>query len=801
MLKHYWVTALRNLVRNKLFTFINIVGLSLSIAIFFALTGYVRYQFSFDKFYENGERIYRINYFEYQAGEPILQTARTHDRTALLVHEYVPQVEAVTRLYHEKAYVWTENVKTVDQVMLYVDSSFFKVFDVKIISGSAEKSLVAPLSVMVSRSQARVYFGHEEPVGKTVFFNERLPFVITGVFEDIPQNSSVRFDWLLSWSTMPFYGWIKKDGDFSTPWTYTYVKLRKNISDLDAVNDGLTALASEHILSLQHRGHTARHEVQPYTSLHTSQPLSGEIMPGANKTVLYALLSLSLFILIAGWVNYVNLSLAQSLERAEEIGVRKVFGAGRVQISGQFLLEALILSVITFLAGYGLYVLFTGPFSHVLFNNVSFMSISTTTFIVYAFGFITLTALIAFYPASFISKIRPALIMKNQMSKGRRASFLHQGLIVFQFFMAVTIVGITIIAGRQVRYMQSFDTGFNSRQTITLRSPASTNSDSLRQTRWNAFRNDVLQHSAFVAGTCSFNIPGEPIRFHDESVHAIGSQNEKKQSFSYLWVDDGYQETFGLTLLAGRNFNQRETGRTCLINETGMKALGYKSPADAINTTIMDNDGKPTTVIGVLKDYHHESIRKTVDPIVFVHRHPFEYGYFTFLVNSREGKYLQVLEQVFHKHYPDDQFVYYFVDSYFEAQYASDELFGKLLNLFSVISIVVACLGLFGMASLSMVKRTREIGIRKVLGASVMNILTLISRNYIILLMISCALAFPLAYYLTTRWLQQFSYKITVQWWMVVLPGVVVLAFTILTIATQCVRAALKDPARTLRED
>jgi putative ABC transport system permease protein len=801
MLKHYWVTALRNLIRNKLFTSINIIGLSLSIAIFLALTSYVRYQFSFDKFYDDGDRVYRINYFEYQAGQPVLQSARTHDRTALLVHEYVPQVEAVSRVYHEKAYVWTEHVKIVDQVMLYVDSSFFKVFDVKIISGSADKSLVAPLSVMVSQSQAKVYFGDDDPVGKTVFFNERLPFVITGVFEDIPETSSLEFDWLLSWSTMPFYGWIKKDGEFGTPWTFTFVKLRKNITDLASVNAGLTALAAEHITDLKHRGHTARHELQPYTSLHTSQPLSGEIMPGVNKTVLFALISLSVFILIAGWVNYVNLSLAQSLERADEIGVRKVFGAARMEISGQFLLEAILLSAMTFAAGYGLYALFTGPFSHVLFNNVSFMSVTTTTFILYAVGFITVTAVIAFYPANFISKIRPALIMKNQMSKGKGASLLHQGLIVFQFFMAVTIVGITIIAGRQVKYMQSFDTGFNSHQTITLRSPASTNSDSLRQTRWNAFRNEVLQHSAFISGTCSFNIPGEPIRFHDEAVHAIASQNEKKQSFSYLWVDDGYVETFGLTLLAGRNFTQRETGKTCLINETAMKGLGYNSPTDAINTAITDSDRERITIIGVVKDYHHESVRKTVDPIIFVHRHPFEYGYFTFLVKSREGQYLQVLEKLFHKHYPDDQFIHYFIDSYFESQYASDELFGRLLNLFSAIAIVVACLGLFGMASLSMVKRTKEIGIRKVLGASTINILALISKNYVVLMLISCALAFPLAYYLTDRWLQQFSYKIDVEWWMVVLPGVIVLAFTILTIASQSVRAALKDPAKTLRED
>jgi len=211
MLKHYWNTAIRNLIRHKLFTFINVIGLSLGIAIFLSLTGYVNYQFSFDKFYKDGDRIYRINYFEDQHGQPVLQSARTHDRTALLVHEYAPQVEAVTRLYNEKAYIYTEDTRIVDQDMLFVDSSFFQVFPVKIISGSSERSLIPPHSVMISQSQAKVYFGNADPLGKTLYFNERLPVTITGVFEDIPANTSINFDFLISWSTQTSYGWVPKD--------------------------------------------------------------------------------------------------------------------------------------------------------------------------------------------------------------------------------------------------------------------------------------------------------------------------------------------------------------------------------------------------------------------------------------------------------------------------------------------------------------------------------------------------------------------------------------------------------------
>ncbi len=803
MLKHYWITAIRNLMRSKLFTSINVVGLSVSIALFMALTGYVAYQFSYDTFYKDAERIYRIDYYEYQQGQPVLQSSRTHDRAALLAGEYLPQIEAVTRVYNEKAYVFTEDVRIVDQDMLFVDSSFFKVFDVKIISGSADNSLIPPKAVMISQSQAKVYFGDADPVGKTIYFNERLPFTITGVFEDIPANSSIDYDFLLSWSTMPFYGWVSKDGDFSFPWTFTFVKLREHATDIAVINNELSRMAAEHIRSLKDRGHTGRYELRPYLDLHTSTTLAGEIKPGINRTVLYALISLAVFILVAAWINYINLSLARSLERADEIGVRKVFGASRLTISGQFVLEACILSVVTFCIGFGLYHLFTGSLSQLLFTNITFASISVTSWLLYAAAFVAGTTLIAFYPANFISKYKPVMILKNKLGTGKgKANVLHQGLMVFQMFLAVAIVGITFIAGRQIKFMHEFDSGFSAGQTISLRAPASTNSDSLRYTRFTSFREEVLQLAAFKSGSASMNIPGQEIRFHDEGIHAVGSENEKKQSFWIMWVDEGYQETFGMTLLGGRNFNSQESGKgnACVINETAARALGYKTPTDAVNTTILTSDNKPVTIVGVWKDYHHESVRKPVEPVIFYHRHPHEYGYYSFNVQSREGNYLAALEEIWRRHYPNDQFIYHFMDRFFEEQYRADKLFGKLLSVFSIISISVASLGLFGMASLAMVKRTKEIGVRKVLGASVVNIVLLLCKNYIRLIAISCVFAFPVIYYLTNRWLQDFAYKITISWWMIVLPGAIVLTAALLTIATQTIRAATANPTRSLKE-
>jgi len=801
MLKHYWITALRNLGRNKLFTSINVIGLSISIAIFLALTGYVKYQLSYDTFYADGDRIYRIDYYEYQEGQPVLETARTHDRTALLTHAYVPQAEVVARMYHEKAFIFTEHVRIVDQDMLFADSSFLKVFELTMLNGSRETSLVAPHSVVISKSQAEVYFGEEDPMGKTLYFNERLPITVTGVFEDIPDNTSINFDFLISWSTMTDYGWTSREGSFDHPGVFTFVKLREKVTDLEAVNNRLTDMANEHITTLEKRGHTARYVLRPYEELHTTAGLSGELKPGTNRVLLLALVSLAVFILVAAWINYINLALARSLERADEIGVRKVFGATRLAISGQFLLEAVILSVVTFFIGWGLFLLFTGPLSNLLFTGITFLPNDIFTGLLCFIGFVTGTTLIAFYPAHFISKYKPVLILKNKLGSGRgRAKILHQGLMIFQLFLAVAIVGITFIAGKQLAYMREFDSGFNAAQTITLRGPASTNSDSLRYVRYTQFRADVLQQSEFRSGTASMNVPGQEIRFHDEAVHAVGSDNLKNQSYWIMWIDEGYQETFAMTLLGGRNFNQTETGETCMVNESAAISLGYKNPTDAVNTVVMTQDQKKVTVVGVWKDYHHESLHKSVQPIIFFHRHPHEYGYYSFQVQSRQGNYLTTLEKIWNRHYPNDQFVYYFMDRFYEDQYRADALFGKLLMLFSVISMAVASLGLFGMATLALVKKTKEIGVRKVLGASVWNILVMISRSYVKLIAISCVFAFPLAYSLTQRWLQGFAYKIEIQWWMIVLPGFTVLLVTLLTIAGQSLRAATANPVKSLKE-
>jgi len=781
---------------------INIIGLSLSIAVFLALNSYVKYHLSYDQFYPGGDRIFRIDYFEYQDDQPVLESARTHDRTALLVHTYVPQVEAVTRVYNERAYIFTEDVKIVDQDMLYVDSSFFKVFPLKMIAGDPDKALVPPKAVVISQSAAHQYFGDNDPMGKTLYFNERLPFIVMGVFEDIPSTSSIDYDFLLSWSTLSYYGWVPRDGSFDSPWTFTYVRVNKNAVNVAAIDQALSKMGNDHITNLRLKGHTVSQVLRPYEEIHFQKPLTGEVKSPVSKVLLYTLVGLSVFVLIAAWMNYINLSLAQSLTRTGEIGVRRAFGASRGIIGGQFLMESFIVAVSTFMLGAITYLLLTGPYRSWLFDGVEFAAMDFTTWGTYAAIFVLATALVSFYPSYFITGFKPVAMLKNKLGAGRGyANVLQRGLLVFQLFLAIAVVGVTFIAKRQLQFMRDMDAGFNAGQTISLRGPASTNSDSLRYNRYTEFRNEVLQSPQFVSGASAFNIPGQEIRFHDEALHAVGSENLKKQSFAVMWIDEGYQQTFDMQLTGGRNFELREALTSCIVNESAARALGFSNPSEAVSATLIGEGEMRYTVVGVWKDYHHESVHKPIVPIMFLFRHPFEYGYMSFKLASSQGNFISKLEEVWKKHYPNDTFTCYFMDSFFEDQYASDSLFAKLLGIFGFISVAIACLGLLGMASLTMVKRTREIGVRKALGATVVSILVLLFKDYLKLMVMSALLSFPLIWIVTFKWISSFSYHIELHWWMIVAPTFLVIFVSLTTIAGQAIRASLTNPTKVLRDE
>jgi putative ABC transport system permease protein len=799
MLKHYFKTAWRNLLRRKLFTFLNIAGLSLGISLFLILISYAKYEFSYDAFMPNAENIYRVDYYEYQHNDPILKSSRTHSGLSSMVKMLIPQVQSVAKAYFENCLIFNDNARA-NQRIYWAESTFISVFKLKMLRGNRATALAPPHAMIISKSQADVYFGKTDPMGQKIYLNESVPFTVTGVFEDMPANTVINCSIIVSYSTLISMLKMNPNGDFSHNWVITFVSLNPGTKNIAQINNRLEKIAMDNVASLRTRHLTGKYELRPLRQIHFSTGMTGEIEPGRSKALLYALIAVAVFILIAAWMNYINLSLAQSFQRAEEIVIRKVYGASVNSITKQFVVEAFIIGLATSVFGFIFYHLFVYFLSGYLSDDFSVTQHNNTWFwyIIILFG----TLLVSVFPARFIARYKPAFILKKQYNTGGGKHYVKNGLILFQLFLSILTIGCTIVAYKQISYLRNFDLGFNTEQTISLRAPASLNEKAVKFERYKAFRNELLADNSFLSATANINIPGQEIMNHDESLRLAGSYNEKKTSFWMAQADEGFIPTFGLRLIAGRNIEETDRGTGCLINQAALKAFGFATADKAINADIVKTDSSKIKIVGVIQDFHQESLKKGIDPIIFTYQHPVEFGYYTFRVklSNREGL-IDKMQAAWKKHYPNDPFVYYFMDEFFARQYKSDMLFGKLIGIFSVLCIVIAILGLLGLTSLTVIQRTKEIGIRKVVGAPVWRILLLLSKDYLVLVSVAYFVAMPVFLYVIYNWLQSFNYRISLEWWMFIVPGALVFSIAWLVVSIQSLKTVTANPVKSLRTE
>ncbi|MDB5013140.1 MAG: transporter permease, partial [Daejeonella sp.] len=465
MLKHYFITVYRNLLKRKLFTLINLVGLSVGMATFLVLISYVTYEFSYDTYLSDSKQIYRVDYYEYQHGETVLKNSRSHTGLSTYLKQNFPEVNYVAKAYNEECLLFNDRAKA-HQKGIWVDSTFLNVFKVKLLEGSRDKALTAPFSMAISKSLANTYFGKQSPIGKVLYFNEHVPFMISAVFEDVPANSSVKFNFLVSMTTLfKLVPDMKPEGDFGGPWVFTYVVLNKNVTDVTKLNASLKTIANENISSLKQRNLTGEYRLRPVSEIHFSQDMTGELEPGKTKVLLHALISVAIFILLAAWINYINLSMAQSFQRAEEIMVRKVYGASVFNISSQFLAEAAIISVVAAFSGFTFYRLLVNFLSVYLSADFAQTQQYHSNSIWFVLAIIIITMLSAMFPAKVIAKYNPAFILKKQYNNGSNKNLLRNGLVIFQLFLSIFTIGCTIVAYKQINYMRHFDTGFDEGQT------------------------------------------------------------------------------------------------------------------------------------------------------------------------------------------------------------------------------------------------------------------------------------------------------------------------------------------------
>ena len=807
MIQNYITVAWRNLLKYKTISFVMIFGLAASIGAFLFITQYIFSEFSYDEFHTKAENIYRIRLDDYKQGVLTNSSVVSYYAEAPAMIETVPEVENFVRLHRADGMIsyrkpTGELVNYHQKKAFYADSSLFTIFSFPLLKGAANQVLRRPESVVISATMAQTYFGQQNPIGKTLRLSTEWQggdYVVEGVFADIPANSHIHFDFVFSIQN------LLKNQQFATGgwyWTnfYTYLLLRPGTSPT-AVEGRLSGLIDQHI-GKQLKKHNIKQTfvLQPLLSIHLYSQTASEVEASGNSIIVYVLILVAFLILAIGWLNYINLATASGSERAKEVGVRKVLGSKKGQLINQFLVESLAINLVAVLIGIGLFLLaltlfdnwIPAPDGFAMLHKPLFWIVSLT---VVGLGFL----LSGFYPAFILSSFKPMAILKGGLPKQAGGESFRQALVVFQFTASIFLIIATLVIQQQFRFMQNQDLGMTIDQKLIIKAP--------KVLRTNSFTNDIryfkdrlLAHTGVQQVSASSEVPGQEIFWTDEWQRFHEPAAEYKLC-RMLAVDEDFIPTYHIKLLAGRNFDKElvRDNDAVIINQSALKAFGFTSGQQALNQEI--GNVFPKRIIGVVGDFHQQSLKTATNPIIFQHI-PWSSAYLTIALGSHSVRqFIAMLQDVYQEAFPGNAFDYFFLDDHFQQQYASDERVGLLLSWFAGLAISIACLGLFGLALFTAKQRTKEIGIRKVLGASTERIVLLLAKAFLKPVGLAILIASPLSWYAMSWWLVGFAYKTDIQWWTFVLAGGLAISIALLTVSFQSVKAALMNPVKSLRSE
>jgi len=773
---------------------LNVFGLAVGLLFFFQLISYICYEKNYDSTFNQSDRIYRVNYDVEQNGENVLHSAKTPDRLFRVLKDEIPEIEYSAVAYLENVLLRYGDKQYCDQPDLWVNGDFSKIFTFDMVAGRPR--LDEKLTCIISKSMADNIFGKEDPVGKTVYINEGMPHEVTGVFKDLPSNSHIHFNVFMSMATFIHYHWMTPEGGWQGDFCWTYLKLKEG-ADPKKLDAGLKNLSDKYLTHLTNQQRNGTFVSQPLSMVHYTSGRTGELGISTREKTVSSLMLIAGLILIVIWMNYVNLSTALSRKRLNVFATFKKLGASKFELVKLSLIESAMINILAVAVSVILYFLTRNLFTKLIGINLSqgylnYPVIISITIIVLLAGFIA-TSLISSVPAL---KVNPALLQQKKMSKNGGT----QILVGIQFFMSVFLVLCSLMVTKQINFMQKADLGVNLNQVVVLKGAASTNSNPQRRELFNAFRDEVLRNSGFVNGTATMNVPGQPLRFRNNNISIPGKQADLKQSITIGNIDNGYLETYRLKLLAGQNFDvsQRLDSAKVLISESTTQLLGFNSPGEAVGQQI-HIDGRNRTIKGVVNDFHHEGLKKAAEPLMFTHEHPFEFGFYSFRIKGDAQQALATLAKIWPKHYPNDPLDTFFSDEYFNQQYNEEMRLSKILSAFTLFAIIVASLGLFGLVSLVAQQRTKEIGVRKVNGASVGNIVVLVFSYFTKFEIAAYLLACPVAWLVIDHWLQGFAYKTSVSWWIFLLTGAIAFLISVVSVVIQTYKAATRNPVEALR--
>ena len=803
MIKNIFKISIRNLLKHGVFSSINIIGLAIGLAAFLLINAYVRFERSYDRFHEDSDQLYRLTTDQIIDGEMGVRDAMSFAPSGRALVEELPEVISYTTTYKFDDIIFRKGDNlTVESKVIAADSNYFDHFTYKILQGDPTTILDEPYSIVLTESKAREYFGDEDALGKTLelLSDFQREFIVTGIIQDIPPNTHYTFNMIMSLPSIREN--IERDA-----WSgfnyYTYLKMQKDI-DWENLKPKLGPLTKKYL----NENTKLVFNIQPVEEIHLFSDFTFEPEIHGNARTVDFLEIISILIIFIAWINYINLSTARSIERAKEVGLRKVVGAYRRQIFLQFMFESLMINVVGALIALILAELLLPSFNMLIGKQIALHLWNSPYYLMVLLGFSLVGAWVAgFYPSMVLSGFKPVTVLKGKFRSSSKGLVLRKGLVILQFTASIALISATFVVQDQVKYMLNKDLGFDVQSMIAFGEPSVP--DDQRESlnlRLSSFKDELEKQSPIISVGSVSNLPGGGSSDISSSsgLLKIAGISEPKEGTTYLqWIDDQFIPTIGLNIVAGRNFDRERQMDTSavIVNEAFLRKFDITDPESIILENIQfgrDPDNDLIPIIGVVNDFHRTTLKRAVEPsLYFYYSHP---GNTVVKIDPDQfNEGLDLIAASWQGLFSDYPYEYVFIDERFEQLYREERQFGSVFTVFSVLALIVASLGLFGLSSYTAVQRTKEMGIRKVLGASITGITILFYREFLWLTLIALIIGVPAVYYGMESWLNNYSFRIEFPWIWLVVSLAVVLVSSFVTVSLQIMKVARLNPTDTLR--
>jgi putative ABC transport system permease protein len=816
MLKSYLTVAFRNILKSKVFSAINVLGLGIGLAACLLIFQFISFELSYDTFNEKLDRTYRVTNDRFQNGKLIQHGTIMYPTIGPTMAKDFPEIEEYTRLMP----AGDLNVKINDKNFRgdnahFADERFFSVFSFKILAGERSDLLKEPYTAVLTARIAEKYFDISDKnyaalVGKTFYWGlDAQPYTVKGICQNIPSNSHIQFDGLISYATL-----IRPDDHGADDsWTWSdmrhYLVLKPG-TDYKQLESKFPAFSEHYFKGDKVSGSVEKFYLQPLKDAHLYSDYEYDIATTASGKAVWAMLVVAVFILIIAWINYINLTTSRALDRAKEVGLRKVMGAVKSQLVNQFIFESLIITVLAFGVAFLLVIVLQSSFNQIVGSELSLKTIFTS--LSYAHVLMLIVVLLAaamlsgFYPAFVLSSYQPVTVLKGKFTRSMKGNFLRKALVVFQFTSSAALITGTFIVSKQIDFMNKSDLGISINNILIVKSPELMPWDSTFIERVESYKHALEQIDGVVLATTTTRLPGERLG-RSFGIRLSDQDAETHYTLSNLNVDYNFFDTYNVELLAGRKFLQADHNpdweqlNKVIINQNAVHLLGLKNAEAAVGKEIVwgNNGTRKWTIVGVVGDYHQEGFQKPMEPMIFRPAYSTYSPTSVKIKTTDTQKTLAGIEATYKKFFPGNSFEYSFLEENYKRQYADDNRFGKVVSIFTVLAIIVSCLGLLGLSSYTAVQRTKEIGIRKVLGASLVNIVSILSADFLKLVGIATILSLPVAWFSMHNWLEGYAYRITPGWIQFILPVGIVLIIAAVTISFQVMKTAMTNPAETIK--